>query len=212
MLEPAGEAQKRIKVIQLSLSVLLIVLLVLIVLNIPSGSNLSAIDVGILTYERGGCGGVISGANWDVFGSLYWFTLGVANFDTMLHTLEQVTVTMTGLAVENMSHFEIQEIITEDGVLPLTLSPDQYWTWNFTCKHCTTGVAVQLIVDSEVLDFPQVAYNTTSNANFTRWLHLYCYPNIITPHTPSFVTIGGIVTMLGLLVILRRFQKIYKYL
>lgn len=99
MLEPAGDTQKRIKVIWLSLAVLLIVLILLVVLNPPSGSDSSTIDVSILTYESGGCGGIYSETYWDAFGSLFWFTLGVANFDTEFLTLEFLLEFVVRMAV-----------------------------------------------------------------------------------------------------------------
>jgi hypothetical protein len=168
----------------------------IIPLSIDSISDTSKISINILDHKIGWCGGTVNESGiinyWDVFYSIFSFTLGVVNFDTTSHMLEQVIITKTGYYITNGSQFKIKESISANGELPITLLPHRYWSWNFTCESCTYKIALQLKVDSALIDFGVITSDGFQTKWLTPWTKVHYYTESITtsPLSSSVVLIA----------------------
>ena len=172
-------------------------------------SNLN-ISVCIFDFTHEAYGGYVNNSGeityWDTWSNIKAFSLGVANFDTMSHTLEQVTVITTGHLPENYTYFEKNLTISEEEGLLIILLPHQYWQHNFSqLTRCTFTLTIQLTVDDQLLIFDSIA---TGNGLFqTRWLTSWTDIYYYTISTSKSNTYSVFLPLIGVLVIYRFIRR-----
>ncbi len=158
------------------------------------------ISVCIFDFTHEAYGGYVNNSGaityWDSWSNIRAFSLGVANFDTVSHTLEQVTVITTGHLPENYTYFEKNLTISNEEGLPITLLPRQYWQHNFSqLTWCTFTIAVQLTVDDQLLVFDSIAtgYGQFQPRWLTSWSDVYYYTSTTSKANiiPVFLPIIG---------------------
>ncbi|MFX1284488.1 MAG: hypothetical protein ACFFB5_12585 [Promethearchaeota archaeon] len=114
-------------------------------------------DVQILDSKTSWCSGKFSRDNitttcWDVI-TLTHITLGVANLDTTIHSLNQLILTIEEIGERGVPSFLKSENLTLNMDLSLILSPQKYWSYNFSCSECQSLVKISLEADGEWFEF-----------------------------------------------------------
>jgi hypothetical protein len=170
------------------------------------------IDVQILYSDDSWCSGTTEIGNdtltWDSI-TITFVTLGIANLDTTIHSLNQLILTINEVNEGGSLSFLKSENLTSNLDLPLIISPQRYWMYNLSCFTCQSLAKISLKVDGEWFEFAphqlliDAGIYMGNNYWPPHWSEvLYYTENKITP-----VSILGISSSVGLATLILVFQR-----
>lgn len=114
------------------------------------------LDVQILYSDDFWCSGTSEIGNdtlaWDSI-TIIFVTLGIANLDTTVHSLNQLILTINEVNEGGSLSFLKSENLTSNMGLPLIISPLRYWMYNLSCFTCQSLAKISLEVDGEWFEF-----------------------------------------------------------
>ncbi|MFX0206587.1 MAG: hypothetical protein ACFFDT_11430 [Candidatus Hodarchaeota archaeon] len=180
------------------------------------------VDIQILYSEEGWCSGqdieisndYTSIFEWDII-TISSVRLGIANLDTVDHSLNQILLTIEEIIDDDELSISISDNLTSIVDFPLILSPQRYWSYDFNYgyqsygRQCQSITKFSLEVDGEWYEF--MSYQLLRDAGIyvdstywpPHWSGVVYYTN--SQSTP--VSFSGISPSIGLILIIYLFHR-----
>jgi hypothetical protein len=137
------------------------------------------------------------------FYSPHSFTIGLANNGTTKISLEEVNVSFIKL-VQGCSISRSKMVISDEEGLPITLYPKYYWIQNVTCPYASIEVEIQILVNSNLVNFGKVISYSNVKDQYESWSTWSDYRFFTVTNDIPAVNFSGILTSLLIVIVWRR--------